>query len=92
MTNWERFRAHTELADQLLRASTHEQLSEALQILALNLAAYTSKYGEIPQPEILQALRTGSVDESMAATLAESISQLCGVLRTVTMRPGETRN
>ena len=41
MTNLEKFRAHTELADQLLQSSTHQQLAEALQILALNCAVVT---------------------------------------------------
>ena len=83
MTNFERFRAHTELADELLKSATHEQLAEALQILALNLAAYKAKHGGIPQPEILATLRRGKIDEGMAATLADSMAQLCGVLRTV---------
>ena len=91
MTNLEKFRAHTELADQLLQASTHQQLAEALQILALNLAAYKVKFGEISQPEILETLRTGAIDEGMAAVLADSMAQLCGVLRSVAIvdQPGK---
>ena len=82
MTNAERFRAHTELADQLLKAATREQLGEALQMLALNLAVYKAKFGEISQPEILEALQKGRIDENMAAVMASSMAQLCGVLRT----------
>ena len=83
MTNLERFRAHTELADQLLKAASHSELEQALQILALNLAVYKERHGEISQPEVLETLRAGAIDESMAAMLAGSMAQLCGVLQSV---------
>jgi len=91
MTNFDRFRSHTELADQLLEAATHHQLTEALQILALNLVAYKAKYGEIPQADIVDSLQRGRVDESMAAMMADTMAQLCGVLRTVMARDQPAR-
>lgn len=91
--NLTKLRAHTDLAEELMQSATHEQLEEALQILALNLAVYKRKHGEISQAEVLDSLRAGHVDENMAETIGASMSELCGVLRTVMMPgPGDVPN
>ena len=74
---------YAEVADDLLQNAKHHELVEALKILALNLAAYKAKFGEIPQTEVLETLRSDEIGEGMAARLTESMAQLIGVMRTV---------
>jgi hypothetical protein len=83
MTDLERFQAYAALADDLLQAATPDQMVEGLKILALNLAAYKALHGEIPQTEVLETLRSDTIGDGMAARLADSMAQLCGVMRTV---------
>jgi len=88
VTDLSRLRTFTELADSLLPAASHPQLQEAIQILAVNLAVYKNRYGEISEDEIVTSLCSGSIDQRMASVLADSMAQFCGVLRTV-MATGE---
>lgn len=83
MTDLERLRSSAAVADDLLQAATPDQMAEALKILALNLAAYRAQFGEIPQTEVLDTLRSATIGDGMAVRLADTIAQLCGVLRTV---------
>ena len=83
MSDIEKFRIYAGVADDLLQSANHDELVEALKILALNLAAYKSKFGEIPQTEVLETLRSDEIGEGMAARLTESMAQIIGVMRTV---------
>ena len=40
---------HVAIADDMLQGVTHDELVEALKILALNLAAYKAQVGKMPQ-------------------------------------------
>lgn len=46
-------KAYMQLADQLVEHATKEQLGECARILALNVAHYASRYGELPWEERL---------------------------------------
>jgi len=83
MANLSRLQMLTDLAENMMAEATHAELTEALQILAVNLAVYKHRHGEISQDEILAVLRAGAISETMAEMLADSMAQLCGVLRTV---------
>jgi hypothetical protein len=83
MTDIAKFRYYAALADDMLLDATHDEMTEALKILALNLAAYKARFGEIPQAEVLETLRSEEIGEGMAARLTESMLQLIGVMRTV---------
>lgn len=41
------------LADQLIERSSKEEIAECAKLLALNVAHYQSKYGELPLDEML---------------------------------------
>ena len=79
----EQYRLYAALANDMLHGATHDELVEALKILAINLSAYKAKYGEIPQWEILPTLRSGEVGEGLAPRLTDTMVQLIGVMRTV---------
>ena len=83
MSDLERFQLYAALAEDMLQGATHDELVEALKIVALNLAAYKAQFGEMPQTKIIETLRSNEIGEGMAARLAESMLQLIGVMRTV---------
>lgn len=79
----EQYRLYAALANDMLYGATHDELVEALKILAINLSAYKAKYGEISPAEILPTLRAGEVGEGLAPRLTDTMAQLIGVMRTV---------
>ena len=83
MSDIEKFRLYAALADDMLQGATHGELVQALKILALNLAAYKAQFGEMPQTEVIETLRSNEIGEGMAARLTDSMLQLIGVMRTV---------
>jgi hypothetical protein len=87
LSNLENYQLYAALADQMLHGATHDELVEALKILALNLTAYKTKHGEIPQTEVLATLRSGEIGDDMALRLTDTMAQLIGVMRTVMANP-----
>ena len=83
MSDLEQFRLYAAIADDMLHGATHDEMVDALKILALNLAAYKAQFGEIPQTEVLATLRSDEIGEGMAARLTGSMLQVIGVLKTV---------
>ena len=83
MSDLEKFRLYAAIADDMLHGATHDEMVDALKILALNLAAYKAQFGEIPQTEVLATLRSDEIGEGMAARLTGSMLQVIGVLKTV---------
>ena len=83
MSDIEKFRLYAALADDMLQGATHGELVEALKILALNLAAYKAQFGEMPQTEVIETLRSNEIGEGMAVRLTDSMLQLISVMRTV---------
>ncbi len=53
MSDFDEFKSYYALADQLMGAMTPEQLADCLRILALHLADYRSRFGEIPKQDLL---------------------------------------
>ena len=53
MADLSTFKQYYELADMLIEKATKEQLAECARILALNLAHYKARHGEIPLDEKL---------------------------------------
>lgn len=56
MTDLAAFKQYYKLADFLIEEATKEQLAECARLLALNVAHYQGKCGEIPLDETLAAL------------------------------------
>ena len=53
MADLSTFKQYYKLADMLIEKATKEQLAECARILALNLAHYKARHGEIPLDETL---------------------------------------
>jgi hypothetical protein len=53
MADLSTFEQYYKLADMLIEKATKEQLAECARILALNLAHYKARHGELPLDETL---------------------------------------
>ena len=53
MSDFEEFKQYISIADQLFETMTPEQILECLRMLALHLADYRSRFGEIPKQDLL---------------------------------------
>ena len=80
MSDLEDFDAYDQLADQLMGVATKEQVAEAARLLAMNLAHYQLRYGELPLRDFEAMMRAQAPDEEMQAILARGVEALVGVL------------
>ena len=53
MSDLSKFQQYYNLADHLIEKSSKEDIAETARLLALNVAHYQSKYGELPLDETL---------------------------------------
>ena len=61
-----------------------------VRLLALNVAHYKAKYGELPLEEHQAMLEADDIDEEMAKLLASGVLEMVSVLALVTGRSDET--
>ena len=80
MSDLEDFDAYNQLADQLMEVATKEQVAEAARLLAMNLAHYQIKYGDLPLHDFEAMIRAQVPDEEMQAILSRGMESLVGVL------------
>lgn len=92
MNNLDKFKEYYKLADILIEEATKEQLAECARLLALNLAHYQDKYGELPLDETLAMLDVDQPNESQAQLLANGMEQLVGLLGNICSALGEEKH
>lgn len=80
------------LADQLIEKSSKEEIAEAARLLALNVAHYQSKYGELPLNETLAMIGMTKPNEEQVQLMTEGMEILVGVLGNVVMGIGQERH
>jgi len=78
-----KFHKYITLADNLIAASSKEELAEAARILAVNCAKYELKYGELPKEEYLELLNMEKIDKETMSILTQGMENLVGVLGTL---------
>ncbi len=76
--------------DKIIAESTKADLAECARLLALNVAHYKAKYGELPLEEHQAMLEANDLDEEMAKLLASGVLEMAVVLALVTGRADET--
>ena len=74
------FTALLQVADQLLEHATKNQLAETARLLALNLAHYQIRFGEIPLANFAKLMKTQEIDDETAKLIAVGMENLVGVL------------
>lgn len=92
MADLTEFQQYYKLADKLIEGSTKEQLAECARLLALNLAHYQGKYGEMPLEDTLAVLDATEPNDEQAMLLKEGMEIFVGVLGGVISGLGEERH
>jgi len=80
----DRFEHLYRLADRLLAEAEREVLAETARILAMNLAQYQAKYGELPADEYVSLVAVDHLTPQLAKTIADGMETLIGVLAHLT--------
>ncbi len=77
------FKQYYELGNILIEKASKEQLAECARLLALNLAHYQGKYGDLPMEEMLLLLDATEPSNAQAKLLIDGMQNLVGVLGNV---------
>ena len=80
------FKDYYKHLDEMIAESTKEELAECARLLALNVAHYKAKYGELPLEEHQAMLEADDIDEDLAKLLASGMLEMTMTLATVTGR------
>jgi len=83
------FKDYYKRLDEIIAESTKADLAECARLLALNVAHYKAKYGELPLEEHQAMLEVDDIDEEMAKLLASGVLEMAVVLALVTGRSEE---
>lgn len=83
MSDLSTFQQYYKLADQLIEKVSKDDLAECARLMALNVAHYQSKYGELPLDETLAMISTDKPNDEQLRLLAESMEIFVGVLGNV---------
>ncbi len=78
------FKDYYKRLDEMIAESTKADLAECARLLALNVAHYRTKYGELPLEEHQAMLEADDIDEEMARLLASGVLEMISVLALVT--------
>jgi len=92
MADLSEFAQYNKLADMLIAKATKEQVAECARLLALNLAHYQSKYGDLPLEETLAMADVDEPNNDQAVLLAHGMENLVGVLGIVCSGLGEPKH
>ncbi|HLQ26868.1 MAG TPA: hypothetical protein VK138_13445 [Acidiferrobacterales bacterium] len=82
----DRLRLQAQLLDQYIAESTKEELTECARLLALNVAHYHQRYGELPLEQQLNAAVIPSIDEKMARLMVLGIQEMIKALTIIKNR------
>ena len=86
------FQQYYKLADMLIEQANKEDLAECARLLALTLAHYQGKFGEMPLEATLTALDATEPNDEQAVMLRDGMEILVGVLGGVLSGLGEEKH
>ncbi len=69
-SEFQRFIALLQASDTLIEQATKEEIAEVARVLALHVAHYRQRYGDVSIEESLEMLRTERVSDDHAKVLA----------------------
>ena len=79
-------RSYESMLARLVDECSKEELADCALLLAMNLANYKSKYGELPSENFKELLVTDTIDEDTARILMEGSEEM---IKTLSMVTGE---
>ena len=80
MSDLKTFATYYTLADRLIEKVSKEDLAETARLLALNIAHYQSRFGELPLSETLAMLGTAKPNDEQIELLNNGMEIFVGVL------------
>lgn len=80
MTDMYRFNQYLNLADQLAKVASKEDLAECARLLAINLAHYQSVFGALPLDETLEMAYAEAPNQAQIDLMANGMETMVGVL------------
>ena len=80
MTDMRRFQQYLQLADQLAKAATKEDLAECARLLAINIAHYESVHGALPLDETLEMAYVEEPNQAQIDLMTRGMETMVGVL------------
>lgn len=86
------FAQYDKLADMLIDKVSKDDLAECARLLALNVAHYEAKYGELPLEETLAMIGMTVSNEAQLQLMADGMEILVGVLGNVVSGVGQERH
>lgn len=86
------FKQYHTLAEQLIEKSAKDDLAECAKLLALNVAHYQSKYGELPLDETLAMIAMTNPNAKQLQLMTAGMELLVGVLGDVVMGIGQSKH
>jgi len=92
MADLSMFAQYYKLADQLIEKVSKEDLAECARLMALNVAHYQSKFGEIPLDETLVMINLDKPNEEQLKLMTDGIEIFVGVLGNVVSGIGQERH
>ena len=92
MSDLTTFGQYYKLADQLIENASKEEVAECARLLALNVAHYQSKYGELPLDETLAMIGMTKPNTEQLQLMADGMEVLVGVLGSVVSGLGESKH
>lgn len=92
MADLSTFQQYYKLADQLIEKVSKDDLAECARLLAINIAHYQSKYGELPLEETLALIGLHKPNEDQVEMLTNGMEIFVGVLGTVVTGIGQERH
>jgi len=92
MSDLSAFAQYNKLADQLIEKVSKDDLAECARLLALNVAHYQTKYGELPLDETLAMIGMTKPNEEQLQLMIDGMEILVGVLGNVVVGIGQERH
>ncbi len=83
---------YNKLADMLIAQATKEQIAECARLLAINVAHYQMKYGELPLEKTLAMVDVDEPNDEQVVMLAHGLECLVGVLGAVCSGLGDAKH
>lgn len=80
MSDLKTFATYYTLADRLIEKVSKEDLAETARLLALNIAHYQSRFGELPLSETLAMLGAAKPNDEQIELLNNGMEIFVGVL------------
>lgn len=92
MADFTTFAQYNKLADQLIEKVNKKDLAECARLMALNVAHYQSKFGELPLDETLAMINMDEPNEEQLQILTDGMEIFFAVLSNVIAGIGKDRH